>query len=94
MTALSLMCFNWNTLLTGKKRTALPSAKHNPGQLQTPQSLSVTAGEHCVQFLGNCCYDVLSCSRLGSHLITSLPGCMCAPRIFHWGEGAWTWGYM
>ena len=31
MTALSLKCFNWNTLFTGNKQgTALPSAKTQP----------------------------------------------------------------
>jgi len=87
MTALSLTCFNLNTLVNGNKQgTALVSAKHNPGQLQTPQSISVTACEHCVKFLGNC-YDDLGCSRLGFYLVTSLPGHRCAPRIFHWGRG-------
>jgi hypothetical protein len=85
MTALSLMCFNWNTLVTGNKQgTALTSAKHNPGQLQTPQSLSVTASEHRMQFLGNCYYDDLGCSRLGFYLVTSLPG---QPEFFTGGEG-------
>jgi hypothetical protein len=81
------MCFNWNTLFTGNKQgTVLPSAKHNQGQLQTLQSQAVTACEHCMWFLGKCCYDVLSCSRLGCHLVSSLPRHRCTPRIFHWGS--------
>ena len=88
MTALVLMCFNWDTSVTGNKEgIALPSAQHSQGQLLTPQSLSVTAHEHCMRFLGKCCYDVLSCSRLRCHLASSLSGCRSAPRIFHWGRG-------